>query len=285
MQRKQPDEVMQAWRESAPFWEKHRETVRLMFTPMTGALVEEARINGGMNVLDVACGSGEPGLTLAEVVGSTGSVTCTDVISEMVVASEQAASRRGLTNMKFRQCAADALPFNENTFDAVVCRLGAMFFPDPLAGLREMLRVTKPNGKVALVVWHNSESNPFFYIVTDVLDRYVESSPEDPDTPGAFRFAQPGALVRILNEAGAANVGERILEFHITAPISLDEFWTVRSELSDAVRQKLTQIDPSSHARVKQDVLEAAWSFFPDGKMNFPAKAIIGSGFANDTTT
>jgi SAM-dependent methyltransferase len=285
MERRQPDEVVQAWRESAPFWEKHRETVRLMFAPMTDALVEEARITRGMNVLDVACGSGEPGLTLAEIVGSNGSVTCTDIISEMVAATQQAAADRGLTNMKFRQCGADALPFDENTFDATVCRLGAMFFPDPVAGLRKMLRVTKPDRKVALAVWHNSESNPLFHVVTDVLDRYIESSPDDPDAPGAFRFAQPGTLVRLLKEAGAANVSERIVEFRITAPVSLDEFWTVRSELSDTVRQKLAHIDKSLYSRAKREVLEAARSFFPDGKMNFPARAIIGSGFANDTTT
>jgi SAM-dependent methyltransferase len=285
MERKESDEVVQAWRESAPFWEKHRETVRLMFAPMTGALVEQARISEGMNVLDVACGSGEPGLTLAEIVGPNGSVTCTDIISEMVAATQEAAGRLGLTNMKFRQCTGDALPLGNNTFDATVCRLGVMFFPDPLAGLREMLRVTKPGGKIALAVWHNSESNPFFHIVTDVLDRYVEPAPDDAGGRGAFRFAQPGALVQILKEAGAVNVGERILEFHITAPISLDEFWTVRSELSDTVRQKLAQIDQRLHARVKEDVLEASRRFFPDGKMNFPAKAIIGSGFANDTRT
>ena len=256
-----------------------------MFAPITGALVEEARITAGMNVLDVACGSGEPGLTLAEIVGANGSVTCTDIISQMVSASEQAAGRRGLTNMKFYGCTAEALPFSNNMFDATVCRLGAMFFPDPVAGLREMLRVTKPGGKIALAVWHSSESNPFFYIVTDVLDRYVEPHPDDPAAAGAFRFAQPGALVQILKEAGAANVRERILEFHITAPISLDEFWTVRSELSDTVRQKLAQIDQSLQARVKHDVVEAARSFFPDGKMSFPAKVIIESGFANDTRT
>jgi ubiquinone/menaquinone biosynthesis C-methylase UbiE len=278
MERRQPEEVVQAWRESAPFWQKHRETVRLMFAPMTDALVKEARITRGMNVLDVACGSGEPGLTLAEVVGSNGSVTCTDIISEMVAAAQQAAADRGLANMKFRQGAADALPFDENTFDATVCRLGAMFFPHPVAGLRKMLRVTKPDGKVALAVWDNSKSNPLFHVVTDVLNRYIHSSPDDPDSPGAFRFAQPGTVTRLLKEAGAANVSERILEFHITAPVSLDEFWTVRSELSDTVRQKLAQIDKSLHTRARQEVLEAARCFFPDGKMNFPAKAIIGSG-------
>lgn len=249
-----------------------------MFAPLTRALLKEARIAEGMNVLDVACGSGEPGLTLADVVGLRGSVTCTDIISEMVASTEQAAARRGLTNMKFRQCAADTLPFGDNIFDATVCRLGVMFFPDPLAGLREMLRVTKVGRRIALAVWQNSELNPFFHIVTDVLSRYVPSAPDDPQAPGAFRFAEPGSLPNILEHAGATDVGERALEFRITARMSPDEFWTVRSEISDTVREKLAKIDKTRHAEVKRDVLEAARAFFTEGEMSLPAKAFLVSG-------
>jgi hypothetical protein len=153
-----------------------------------------------------------------------------------------------------------------------------MFFPDPLAGLREILRVTRPSGTVAFAVWYNSESNPFFQIVTDVLSRYVESPPDDPQAPGPFRFAEPGALAHILKQAGAADIHERVFEFRISAPISPAEFWIVRSEMSDTVREKLAQIDSVQHARVRRDVLEAARPFFAGGKMNFPAKAIIVTG-------
>jgi ubiquinone/menaquinone biosynthesis C-methylase UbiE len=276
------DDVVRAWRESAPFWEKHRETVRLMFEPVTRALVEDAHIAAGMRVLDIACGSGEPGLTLAEIVESTGCVTCTDIISEMVASAQRAAACHNLTNIKFHQCAADSLLFPNGSFDATVCRFGVMFFPEPLAGLSEMLRVTKQDGRVALAVWHNIESNPFFHVVTEILARYVESPPDDPQGPGAFRFAEPGTLARILEQAGAADVRERVLDFPIAAPISPHEFWTVRSEISDTVREKLAQIDQAQHALVKQHVIEAARVFFPQGQMKFPAKAIIVSGAKNN---
>src|SRR5207253_2875440 len=98
--------------------------------------------------------------TIAEKVGPTGSVMCTDAVAEMVEAAEREAHRRGITNVNFRQCMADALPFGDNSFDAVVSRLGVMFFPDPSAGLREMLRVTKSGGALALAVWQKSEHNP-----------------------------------------------------------------------------------------------------------------------------
>src|SRR5918911_5466381 len=97
--RVQANETLREWRESAQYWEKHAPTIRLMFAPLTRALIEEAGIHGGQRVLDVAGGPGEPSLTIAETVGPTGSVTCTDVISEMVEAAEGEARRLRLTNI------------------------------------------------------------------------------------------------------------------------------------------------------------------------------------------
>src|SRR5262249_27792342 len=158
-----------AWNETAKYWTKYSDTIRAMFAPLTSALVEQVGIVEGHTVLDIACGAGEPGLTIAEEVGPSGSVTSTDAVAEMVDAARHEASRRGLANVQFRQCTADSLPFPDNSFDAVVCRLGIMFVPDPLVAVREMLRVTKPGGRLALAVWHKSEINPFCYSVTNVM--------------------------------------------------------------------------------------------------------------------
>src|SRR5437660_2614918 len=161
MNQTQASDTLKQWRESAPYWEKHRATIRSMLAPLTEALIAEAGIGEGQSVLDVAGGPGEPSLTIAERVGATGTVTCTDAVAEMVAAAESEAKRRGVANIKFRQCTADSLPFDDDSFDAVVSRLGVMLFPDPLAGLHEMLRVTKSRGALSLAVWHKSELNPF----------------------------------------------------------------------------------------------------------------------------
>src|SRR5687768_17722518 len=157
------ENIVDAWRESAQYWAKYSDTIRAMFMRLTRALVEHASIHEGQSVLDVAGGAGEPSLTIAEVVGPTGSVTCTDAVAEMVESARSQASDRGLTNMQFRQCKADALPFPDRSFDVAVSRMGAMFFPDPVLGFREMLRVTKPSGVLAFAVWHKSELNPYSY--------------------------------------------------------------------------------------------------------------------------
>jgi ubiquinone/menaquinone biosynthesis C-methylase UbiE len=271
----QNDAVLREWRESAPFWQKHIGTIRTMFSPVTQALIDEGGIIAGHSVLDVAGGAGEPSLTIAEIVGPTGSVTFTDAIAEMVVAAKSEGQRRGLTNVVFRQCAADSLPFANKSFDAVVCRLGVMFFPDPLAALREMLRVTKSGGTISLAVWDKSELNPFSYRITNVVARYSDVPPAGPNVPGAFRFAEPGALARILTEAGANEVKERVLKFHIAAPISPEQFWEMRSETSGTLREKLATLPTSQTDLVAQEAQEAIREFFSNNQMSIPAQMII----------
>lgn len=275
----QIDEVVREWRESAHYWQKHARTIRAMFTPVTQALIEGAEITEGDAVLDVAGGVGEPSLAIAEIVGPGGSVTCTDIAPEMVAAAEREARRRGLTNVAFKQCPADSLPFESKSFDAVVCRLGVMFFPEPLAALSEMLRVTKREGALALVVWGKSELNPFAYVITNVVARHFDAdAPVDPNTPGAFRFAEPGSLSRILADAGAVEVKERELKFSIAAPISPKEFWEMRSETSGTLREKLATLSMLQRDLIAQEVQEAVREFFPNNQMSFPAQMMIVTG-------
>ena len=273
------DEVLREWRESAFYWQKHADTIRTMFAPITRALIEDAEIVEGDAVLDVAGGAGEPSLTIAETVGPTGSVTCTDVTAEMVAAAQTEAQRHGATNISFKQCAADSLPFENYSFDAVVCRLGVMFFPDPLAGLREMLRVTKREGVLSIAVWDKSELNPFSYLITDVLARHFgDATPADPNTPGAFRFAEPGSLARVLSQAGAVDVSERVLKFQIAAPISTQQFWELRSETSGTLREKLAALSEQQRDLIAQEAQDAVRRYFSNNQMSIPAQMIIVTG-------
>ncbi|HYW70763.1 MAG TPA: class I SAM-dependent methyltransferase [Pyrinomonadaceae bacterium] len=278
MTQDQPTGTLRAWTDTAKHWTKHSDTIREMFSPLTDALIADAGIVQGMSVLDVAGGAGEPSLTIARKVGPDGSVMCTDAIAEMVEAAQAAALQQGVTNVEFRQCAAESLPFSDNSFDATVSRLGAMFFSDPQAASSEMLRVTKPRGTIALVVWGKSELNPFSYVVTNILDRHVEPMPVDPDAPGAFRFAEAGKLATILRDAGAVEVRDRVHKFDIAAPISPADFWQLRSRVSDSLRTKLEKLSVAEQAQIAQEVLESVKEFFPDNQMRFPAQMLIATG-------
>jgi ubiquinone/menaquinone biosynthesis C-methylase UbiE len=275
---KEQNKVLDAWQTSARYWDKYRVLIAQIFAPLTSGLVEEALIGTGQNVLDIGGGSGEPSLTISSIVGPTGSVMYTDPVAGMVESAQAEAGRRGLTNIHFKQCSADDLPFADRAFDVAVGRLSAMFFVDPAAAVREAVRVIVEDGHVSFAVWGPKEANPFFSTITDVIERFVEVPPEDPDAPDAFRFAAPAKLAGILEKAGAESVIERKLNFEIKAPISFEQFWQLRTEMSGSLREKMAGLSPAQLPTVKQAVADAAQRYFVRGTMSFPAQALIVSG-------
>jgi ubiquinone/menaquinone biosynthesis C-methylase UbiE len=273
-----PDEVLAAWETSSQYWNKHQAAIEQMFAPLTSALIQAAHIQPGETVLDVGGGSGQPSLTIARLVGNEGSVIYTDPASGMVSTARDEAQRRQLTNIQFHQAAAEHLPLPDDHCDVAVGRLAVMFFPNVPAGLREILRVVRPGGHVAFLVWSAKKVNPFFSSVTDVLDQFVPPEPEDEDAPGAFRFARQRKLATLLREAGASSVREQPLSFRIEAPITLEGFWELRSEMSDTLRAKLATLAPDEIAKVRNAVEKAVAEYFESGEMNFPAQARVVSG-------
>ena len=271
------NEILAAW-EHLPVLEQAQALIETMYARLSRALIEEAHIASGQSVLDVGGGSGEPSLTIAPVVGAAGSVTYTDVAAGMVKTARAEAARRGLGNIQFHQCPAEQLPFADNTFDAAVSRLAVMFFPDVLAGLRETLRVVKPGGHLTFLVWAGREVNPFFSVVTEILDRFVPAEPEQDDDPTAFRFAAPGKLAKLFREAGAADVKEHPLPFTIEAPITVEQFWELRTEMSDTFRKKLARLVPDQIAAIRYTVQKKVASYFKTGGMSFPAQVFIVTG-------
>jgi len=272
------NKALDSWQTSARYWDKYRVLIEQMFAPLTSGLIEEARIGIGQKVLDIGGGSGEPSLTISSIVGPTGSVMYTDPAAGMVESAQAEAHRRGLTNIRFRQCSADDLPFPDRTFDVAVGRLSAMFFVDPVKAVREALRVILEDGYVSFVVWGPKEANPFFSVIADVIDRFVEGPPEDSGARDVFRFAVPGELAGILQQAGAKHVVERRLDFQIEAAVSFEQFWQLRTEMSGTLRENMARLAPAQLPTVKQAVADAARRYFVSRTMNFPAEALIVSG-------
>ena len=268
-------DIINKWSESAPYWEKNREVIRQMFAPVTQALIDDARIAPGHKVLDIATGPGEPALSVAAWVGSTGHVVGIDPIPEMVDAARRTAAQRNAGNVRFEVAFADELPFDDGTFDAVISRFGVMFFPSPVDGVREMLRVLKPGGRLALAVWKSAEANPFFHTASRVIDRFIEPAPRDPDAADAFRFAEAGKLKNVLIQAGATNIAERLLQFRIEAALSPEEYWPVRCEMSESLRDKVAGLSAQQAVEAKRLAMEYLSQYATERGMSFPAEVLI----------
>jgi SAM-dependent methyltransferase len=271
-------QVLAAWETSSQYWNKHQSLIEKMYAPLTRALIEEAHIVEGQLALDIGGGAGEPSLTIARVVGPSTQVMFTDPTAGMVKAAREESERRGLTNIEFHQCAAEDLPFGNDVFDVAVGRLSAMFFADVSTALREVLRVVKRGGLVAFLVWADRDLNPFFRVITEVLNQFVPAEPEDEDAPAAFRFARPGKLAKLLEEVGAVSVKERAVKFDTEAPINPSQFWELRTEMSDTFRTKLAKLAPDEVNAVREAVLKAAAAHFKSGNMSFPSQVLIVSG-------
>jgi len=271
-------EILAAWETSSHYWNKHQALIEQMYAPLSRTLIEEAKIDHGQRVLDIGGGSGEPSLTIAPLVGSSGSVTYTDPAAGMVRAAREESKRRGLGNIQFHQCSVEQIPFADGSFDVAVSRLSAMFFPDVSRGLHEVLRVVKSNGVVSFLVWAGKDVNPFFSVVTEILDRFVQAELEQEDAPTAFRFAAPGKLAKLLQQAGAISVTERAFEFSIEAPITVEQFWELRTEMSDTFRNKLARLVPDQVAAIKYTVQKKMASYFKTGAMVIPGQVLLVTG-------
>lgn len=270
--------IVDKWSGVAPFWEKYRAIIQQMFAPVTSALIEDAGIGSGYAVLDVATGPGEPALTIAAWVSAQGNVVGVDLAPQMVAVAGRAAGQRGLRNTRFEVASADELPFPETTFDAVVSRFGAMFFPSPVDAVREMLRVLRPGRRLALAVWGLEESNPFFEVLSRVVNGYTNYQPQSPGDQDPFRFASPGGLQVVLGDAGALQTSDRLLEFTIHAPISAEDFWTLRCEMSERLRERVAMLSNGQLTELKHLAIDALREYSTEDGMKFPAQVRIVAG-------
>src|SRR6267154_6123548 len=271
-------ETINRWTGSAPYWEKHREIIRTMFAGITAGLVADAEIVRGQTVLDVATGPGEPALSVAAMVGAGGKVYGIDPVAGMVEAARRAAERLAIKNVEFEVASADQLPFAWDTVDAVISRLGVMFFPSPVDGVREMLRVLKRGRRLALAVWHFAERNPFHTALARVMDQFIPSPPVEPDGPDAFRFASRGKLAEIFREAGVVTPTERLLQCKIEAAVPLEEFLTLRLEMSEKMRDKISKLSKEQVAEVRRLALASLGEYSTERGLSFPAEILIVSG-------
>ena len=182
------DQQRDTWDRFSAGWKKWDEMVLSWLAPFGEAMIRQARLREDSNVLDIAAGTGEPGLSAAALV-PRGHVTLTDLAEHMLAVAKENALRRGLGNVDTRVCDATALPFADASFDTVLCRFGFMFFPDVSAATREFARVAKPGGRICAAVWGEPQKNPWAMTIMGTIAQHVTMPAPPPGSPGLFRCA------------------------------------------------------------------------------------------------
>jgi SAM-dependent methyltransferase len=260
-------------------WRKWHSQIATFTRGATDALLEAAHLRPGQLVLELACGVGDPALSIAAEIAPSGRVTATDLGPGMMSFAEELARKRGLTNIEFREANAESLPFPDASYDRLTCRFGIMFFPDLHKALRESLRVLKPGGRVVFVAWGKKEQ-PFFTTTAGIVLKHVPvpPPPPDPDGPSLFMFGERGRLRRALETAGFSNVCEedRIIAGRWAA--SPEEYWEQFTEVAAPFRPLIDQLTPEKLAQAKTEILTSLNKFWNGKELNMPLEIVIGSG-------
>jgi SAM-dependent methyltransferase len=245
--REQWDRHAQGWNASAPL-------VRNWLKESTTAMLAMADIGPGARVLDVAAGAGDQTLDIAERVGPAGSVLATDLSRAILEFAKENARRAGYRNVETQVADGEDLNVPEASFDAAICRLGLMFFPDPGKGLREIFRALKPGGRACTLVFSTPERNPCVRILMATALKHAGLPPRDPyQAGGLLSLGKPGLIDELFHRAGFTRVATK----QIVAPFKLasgrEYLDFVRSSASP-ILQILERLDGRAREDARADI-------------------------------
>lgn len=236
------------WDAAAAGWNDHTPKIRAWLGSATDAMLGMAGVATGSRVLDVAAGTGDQTLAIAERVGPQGHVLATDLSPAVVSLAEANAARAGFANVHARVADGEDLQVPAASFDAAVCRLGLMFFPDPLQGLREMHRALRPAGGACAMVFSTPERNPCVTILMSTALKHAGLPPRDPYVAGGLlSLGRPGRIDELFKSAGFRDVATTAIEAPFRLPSVRDYLAFIRSSASP-IQQILGRLDEAAAA-------------------------------------
>jgi SAM-dependent methyltransferase len=244
---------------------------------VTAALVEYAQPRSGMNILDLASGTGEPAISLATRVLPHGRVTALDLSAELLEVAKGRAQERGLNNFFTRQADAQALPFGDNAFDLATSRFGIMFFQDAVLALRELHRVLSEEARACFLAW-GSFDQPYWKSTMGVVHRHVGGPLLHEGGPDPFRFAKPGSLSAVLRSAGFRAVEEETKTLPWTWPGTSEEVWEQARAVAVPFRPMLDRVPANLWPQVDKDVQAAIGQYVNGENIEFGASVVLASG-------
>lgn len=265
------DAQRRTWAALAPAWDAWDDVITAQLGPVTEAMVDGLALAPDAHHLDVASGTGEPGLTMAALC-PRGSVVLTDLSPEMLEVARRKAISRGLANVDTRVAGAEHLTFPDGCFDSVSVRFGYMFIPDPATATAEFVRVLKPGGRLCAAVWADPDDNPWTGLVLDAVRQEIALPPPAPGAPDMYRFAPPGSLASTFRDAGLADVREWDVPVALRVS-SAAEYWDLMTEHVSVVAQALLSVDDATRGRIRSRTVEALASFEVDDAVNVPGLA------------
>jgi len=247
------DKMKAEWNTTAVGWRKWDPVIMQWLKPVGDKVIEMAALREGDLVLDVATGSGEPGLTAASRVGR-GRVVGIDVSEEMTKTARYKAQKLGVSNYEAKLYDGKRFPFEDATFDAVVSRFGVMFFPDMAAGVKEMHRVLKSGRRACAAVW--GPQNETAKLVMRALNDGVGLPKPGPDDFNPFRCSGSGEIESLFRAAGFKDVSRAEVPVRRSYP-SANVYSEYLLDMNQAAAEPLAKMSEDGRERVRENVERA----------------------------
>jgi ubiquinone/menaquinone biosynthesis C-methylase UbiE len=245
---------------------------------VTEALVEYSRLLPAMRVLDLASGTGEPGISVAQRVPQ-GSVTAVDQSSELLDIAAKRARDKNLLNFTTQQADAHQLPFADQSFDLATCRFGVMFFSDTERALAELRRVLKPEARACFAAWGPMEQ-PYWQSTMKIVHRHVGGDMLQPGGADPFRFSATGSLSAALTAAGFHEVEESTHNLPWTWPGDAEEVFEYFCAVSAPFRAMLERVPAEEWPVIRAEAKAAIERYLVGDEIRFGADVVLASGKA-----
>ena len=272
------DAVRAQWDAAADGWNGQAQHIRNWLGVATEAMLDMAAIGPGMRVLDVAAGAGDQSCDIARRVGPEGAVLATDLSPRMLAAAAVNLCAAGYEDASTLVADGEALGLDGANFDAAVCRLGLMFFADPLRGLQSIRRALRPGGRFSAMVFSGPSANPCVGIVASIAMRRSGLPEQAFDRPGGLMsLGKPGRIGELFGLAGFVDVEAR----RIDAPLrlaSVDEYLAFLRTAAGPIMTILDRIDEASRQAAWDEIAEALAGFASLGGWEAPTELLLAAG-------
>jgi SAM-dependent methyltransferase len=274
---KYKETTREQWQAAAEAWHRWGPTIEQWLGPATETMLDMASVHAGSRILDVAAGAGGQTLVAARRVGPSGFVLATDIASDLLVFAAEAARQAGLTNVDIRVMDGENLELEAEAFDAVISRVGLIYFPNQQRALTGMRRVLKPGGKMAAIVYSTAENNTFFSLPVAIIRRRAQLPPPLPGQPGPFSLGSPGVLEEALTRAGFRDVQTRVVAAPLRLP-SAAEYLRFARESWGALHQMLAGLTEAERQAAWEEIAQALRGFEDPRGFEAPCELVIGVG-------
>ena len=263
------------WGTAAEGWHKWWPVIERTMQPVSDRLLDLARVQTAHRVLDVATGIGEPAITAARRVGSTGRVLATDQSPQMLAIGRDRAEQMGIANIDFREMDAETLDLPAQSFDAILCRCGLMFLPSLREAMAQMRQLLVPGGWLAAAVWGEAAKVPLISLPMSVVQRELAPPPPPPGTPGPFNLSDRTTLERAFADANFTQVETETLAVTIEMSSAEDLVQQTR-DVSAPLAALMAQYSEEKQQALWQGIAEAVSGYSgPDGTIRMNNETIL----------